>query len=182
MGLRDDLRYLPFGLTLPQLIAVLLLCFVCEHAPLKLMTLTPMVLQSAPGMSRTPTGTDEFWAVMDLQDRLDDLGWTVTYEPILDKGVLGLTSNDDHHVTIEETLDWNARYSVLTHEAGHTQQPGWMNEHQGEIFAESVSALLTSSRELPAHAKYLSRFKPEFFMMAVIEWPDIYRAAAQLEN
>lgn len=164
-----------------QFLLAVLILFVVEHGPWRLLANTPNVLMGRPSQARVPSGTNDYWKAIELEGRLNELGWTVLYSSIVDQGVYGLTIPKQHVIYIEQSLSWDARYNVLTHEGAHTQQPAWLSDSQAEMFAESV-ALLMATDNPSNHTRYLARFKLDYVMMVLIEWQDIYRAAAQLEN
>lgn len=158
------------------LIAVLTLI-----APWRLLTLGTEALVMRAGNVRTSPGTDKYWLVQDLEVRLRRFGWKVTYvKGLMDNAnAFGMTIPDDRSILVDESLSWNERYSVLLHEAGHTQQPFRMTQEQAEVFAESVAALMADDG-LREHARYLAGLKPNVVPTLAVLWPDVYRAAANL--
>lgn len=172
---------------------VLLLAFIVAHTPWKLMALGAEVLVMTPGPYRASTSDSDYWETLRLEARVVALGYSVGYEKSLtmlsfENGVPQLVrvwgSTDkgrDHKVMLEEHMHWNARRSVLAHEAGHILQPVWVNEDMAEAFAESVG-MLVAHDGLREHARYLSRDKVTFFIIALTEWRAIYHSAATLED
>lgn len=153
-------------------------------APWKLMVVASEAMFMTPGMSRLDDrGTDQYWDALALASRIHSLGWDVSYQPgMLAEGLLGLTVPDDHTVMVEQSLTWNGRYNILAHEGGHTIQPGWIHsDEQGEIFAESVAAVM-SKNGLSEHARYLARYRMELIPTLIFMWPSIYHAAAVLQD
>ncbi len=163
-----------------KLILVLLLAFIVEHAPWRLATLLAESLILTPSRARMVDGVDQYWHVLDLTDRLARLGYEVQYVPDLAKEheAWGITNPQLRIIVIDDSLSWNARMAVLAHEAGHTQMIGRFTEGQSEVLAESVSALI-SHNGLREHARYLAQLRADMWV-AVVYWPDIYRAAELL--
>jgi hypothetical protein len=165
-------------------ILALLTVFILAHAPWYLLALGVQTLWMNPGHTQFSTEDDAYWDALRLEARLIDLGWAVNYSHDLNSGgqaAYGLTSQSEHTVWIDQSMHWNARFAVLAHEGGHILQPGWMTREQGEIFAETVSALV-SRDGLREHARYLSRYKLDFMLITFMEWRQIYRAAAVLRD
>lgn len=165
---------------------VFLLLTIGAHAPWKLMALFAETLVVSPGFTRTDEGQDKYWQCQELIDKLERFGWDVEFVNGLEaQGIYGLTMVDPvegvRSIKIEETLSWNARYNVLAHEGGHTLVPTWsISRGQNEVFAESVAALMAHDG-LREHARYLAKHRGDIFIMVAF-WPEIYRAAATLEN
>lgn len=166
-----------------KLLLTTLLAFISLTAPWRLMALGAETMVMRPGHVRSQAGQDKYWLAQDLEVRLNRMGWKVLYTPKLveNSNALGLTSYFERTIQIEESLSWNERYSVLAHEAGHTQQPFRLTPEQGEVFAESVSTLMAGSG-IREHARYLASLKPNVLEVLFVLWPDIYKAAATLEE
>jgi hypothetical protein len=160
-------------------ILLLLAAFIVEHAPFRLAALAVATAAAPGGVTRVAAGDDRYWDALDLELRLIHTGWTVAYKPhptMNGEEVYGVTNSGDRTVVIDADLHWNARYSVLAHEFGHTQQPAWLDRAQGEAFAEAVSYLLAGG-DVREHARYLRGARPESLLVFLTEWQDIYRAA-----
>lgn len=154
------------------------------HAPWRVMFTVIEAMYLTPGPTRFTTDTTRYWDEMYLEARLVGMGWEVGYQKDLDilgTKVLGLTNPRTHQIWIDADLPWNARYAVLAHEGGHTLQPVWVNNDQAEAFAELV-AMLVARDGIREHARYLATHKTDTFLIALIEWPAIYHAAAALED
>jgi hypothetical protein len=150
--------------------------------PWKLIALVPEVLWMSPGNEHYTDRVDKYWDALSLEAKLVGMGWSVEYRPrLIDAGAYGMTSLEQHRIIVDDSLDWNARFAVLSHEAGHTLQPTWVTQQQGEAWAESV-AMLIAHDGLREHARYLSHVKVDFLMMVLTEWPSIYDAAAVLQD
>jgi hypothetical protein len=125
-----------------------------------------------------------YWQALTLEARVMSLGWTVTYalHPKLgDEPAFGLTLPQLHAVVIDKDLHWSARAAILAHEAGHTVQPSWLNNIEGDCFAESVATLIMHDgfRE---HARFLAGAKWTCLGVLLAEFPSIYHAAAVLQD
>ncbi len=154
------------------------------HAPWRLAALAAETLVIAPGLTRTSDQDDQYWQALDLQRRLENMGWTVTYVPGISREgqkVYGVTDPSAHTITMDAGLRWNARLAILAHEGGHTLQSGWLTRNQGETFAEAVATLI-SHDGLREHARYLTGFRADAVLTILVEWRAIYRAAAVLED
>lgn len=165
-----------------RLAAFVLTAFVLAHFPWRLAVLGAEVLAMNPGPIRIVPENDRFWDTVNLEVKLSNLGWDVSYEPKLEfegQRAFGLTQRRKHTITIDSGLSWNDRLAVLAHEGGHVLEPGWADENQGEVFAESV-AMLVSRDGYREHARYLARFKVDLVMMYLLEWRAMYHAAAVL--
>lgn len=165
--------------------AAILVAFVLSHAPYRVMGLLVTTLMVTPSHIHLPQGNAAYWKVQSLEARMQALGWTVVYQtnPHMGfAGAYGLTVGQSHIIWIDPHLSWDGRYNVLAHEAGHVMAPGWVNPDQNEIFAEVVAALVVRDSWW-THARYLSRYnRGEFLLMAVLNWPSMYRAAAVLND
>jgi hypothetical protein len=162
-----------------KMLLVVLSIYIFVNAPWRLGALAAETLILRPGYMRVPNGNDRYWDTLDLEKRLTTLGWDVGYAETPD-GIYGMTVSMYHVITVDETLPWNGRLAVLAHEAGHTQQPGWFDTTQGEVFAESV-ALLYARDGVREHARYLAKFKSTALLVWATEWRAIYAAAATLQ-
>ena len=127
-----------------------------------------------PGYIRMPSGVDDYWLVMDLEARLENMGWTVSYQPD-HPAYFGMTSYTDRTIVISDSLSWNGKYAVLLHEGGHVLQPPRLTREQSEIFAESTAAMARGIR-VRESARYMSSLKGDMLIM-VVYWREIYRAA-----
>lgn len=165
-----------------RVLAALLIAFVLEHAPWRLMALYAEVLVITPRMERLSPQNDRYWDAQDLMQRLQAHGYRVTFEPdlITTQGAYGFTDPHDFSIHVDQSLSWNSRLAVLAHEAGHTLQPARRTQGQREAFAESV-AMLVAHDGLLEHARYLASLKPDFLIEAVADWPAIYHAAEALQ-
>ena len=151
--------------------------------PYRIMALSAEMFVVFPGATRVVTTNDHYWDVGDLGVRLNRLGFTVVYgTPLYLDGqrVYGVTSFEEHAIAIDSSLSWDARYDVLTHEAGHTHQPFWVNAEEGDCYAEGVAAVLTGT--LREHARYLHGTKWTCLGVFLAEWPSIYATAATMHN
>jgi hypothetical protein len=168
-----------------KIVLALLLGFILEHAPWRLVAITPQVLFTHPGPLQTSQRDDRYWDAITLEARIVDLGYTVTYtkKPIIGWGipVWGVTDKREHTVVIDSDLHWNDRLYILSHEAAHILQPEWLDASEGEAFAESVAWIVTGDH-YREHVRYLSRAKLEFLLMSITSWQQIYHAAAVLED
>lgn len=165
-----------------SVILLLLLLFIAEHGPWRLMALSAEVLTTPRGYVRTSNGNDQYWRALDLQGHLEAAGWRVSYDAgILDQGLYGYTDPLDHSIHVDASLSWNARFATLAHEGAHTLQPARLTVNQREVFAESVAALVTRDG-LREHARYLALLKADFVTEAIVDWQAIYRAAGILDN
>lgn len=164
-----------------RLLSVILLTLLALTIPWRLAALFAEALVVSPGLTRTQSGTDDYWAALDLQARLERLGWAVQYKPGLadDCGCYGLTSFHSRDIYIEDALSWNARFAVLAHEAGHTLEPPRLTENQGEVFAEAVATLIARDG-LRDHARYLASMRGDLFTMVAYE-REIYATVATLQ-
>lgn len=165
-------------------VLAVLVAFIVAHAPWRLALLTATMLGVTPGLTHVTKDDSHYWQALNLERRLNELGWQVNYVRDLnihDRVVYGMTFRDDRVIYVEEGLHWTARHAVLAHEGGHALQPGWLTADQGEVFAEAVATLVTRNgyRE---HARYLSSYKYDYLLVVVLEWRRIYRAAAWLES
>lgn len=164
-------------------IALVFVVLLALYAPWRLIVLGVESCFLTPGYVRTESGHDHYWEAKNLAMRLEQLGWTVTYQANLveEHGALGLTRFSDRTITIEDTLSWNERYSILAHEGAHTLQPVRMTGGQKEVFAEAVS-LLVMQNGYREHARYLSSMRADVFTVLLTEWPAIYRTATMLRE
>jgi hypothetical protein len=165
-------------------LAVLLSAFIVFHAPWRLMALTAETFVLRPGNAHVRVTSDYYWDVEALENRLIGLGWTVQYaRDIRLNGVpaYGITDHHSHAIVVESALQWDARYAVLAHEAGHTLQPFWADGIQADCFAEAVAVLLVHDG-LREHARYLASQRWVCTTLMLAEWPAIYHAAALLQD
>ncbi len=169
--------------TTSLLVATLLLGFCAEHAPWRLMGLVAESMVLRAGNDRVITGTNRYWDEQDLELRLNMLGWSVEYIPLKERGFFGRTEfrGFGRKIFIDNSLSWNARYSVLAHEGAHGLQPLRMTEQQSEAFAEDVSALVCHDgfRE---HARYLASMRQDALLTALVYWREMYHAASVLQG
>jgi hypothetical protein len=161
-------------------VLAVLLSLIVLNFPWRLGVLAVETLCLRPGLTHVVQGTNRYWDVRDLEGRLNGLGWSVGFTRV-EEDIYGKTVPMFHVIVIDEQLSWNARLGILAHEAGHTHQPAWLNDEQGEVFAEAV-ALLYAHDGIREHARYLSKFKGTTLMLLLTEWPAIYHAAATLED
>jgi len=167
-----------------KIILAILVAFILSHAPWRLAVLGVETFAMTPSHTRVDTGNEKYWDVLRLQYRLGALGWTIEYAPNLqfnEQQAYGLTSFDGHIIVVDSDLSWNGRYSVLLHEGGHILAPYWANRGQAEAFAETVAALAAHDG-LREHARYLSLYKEDFVIAVLLNWRDVYRAAALLSE
>ena len=155
-----------------------LLTFVALHAPWRLSWLAVETLAMQPGYLRMPDGVDNYWRAKDLEARLANLGWTVSYEED-HPNYFGQTRYNDHAIVVNKSLSWNAKYAVLAHEGGHVLQPPRLTNEQSEIFAEAVAAMVTGLK-VREPARYMASLKGDVLIM-VVYWQEIYRAADTLQ-
>ena len=169
-----------------KLVLALLLAFIVEHAPWRLMALFAETFVTRPGLTRVVQTNNRYWDALALQERIEELSYTVeftkdlTYQGV---PVYGLTMSSRHSVQVEAALSWDARYAVLAHEGGHMalgQSPMYTSEEH-EAFAECV-ALLISHDGIREHARYLSTHKLALFTVIALDSARIYRAAAILQE
>lgn len=161
-----------------------LLTWLVLNAPWRMYGLVAQSFVVSPGLTRVTDGTNHYWEARDLQSRLEDLGWTVSYVPTIAHGkAYGMTVREQgvRAIFIESALSWNARLAILAHEAGHTMQSDNLEDDQAEVFAEVVATLM-SHDGLREHARYLSTRKWTLLEMTLTEWPSMYHAAAVLED
>jgi hypothetical protein len=164
-------------------LVIVLALFAAYLAPWRLIALGAQSIYMRPGLVHTAAGTDHYWDAKDLENRLRRFGWSVAYDKglIENSGAYGMTQFFERKITVDDSLSWNERYAVLLHEAGHTQQPYRLTTGQGEVFAESVSAL-AGTGGLREHARYLAGLKADVLPVLLIHWSDIYRAADNLRE
>jgi hypothetical protein len=168
---------------------VLLIAFVVQQAPWRLMVLAGETLVVHPGLTRVKDGVDKYWDCLNLEHRLMRDAYSVTYAPgavvslvgNMGESLYGLTDPQARFIMIADELRWNERLAVLAHEGGHTLEPGGLSMSQGEAFAESV-AMLVSHDGFREHARYLSSIRLTAIVTMIAYWPEIYRAADHLEN
>lgn len=165
-----------------RLLLLLVFAFVVEHAPWRLMALCAETMAMQPSRSHITQADDQYWDALKLESQLINLGWAVSYDDgMAAQNLYGLTVSRDHEIHIEKSLHWNQRFAILAHEGGHTLEPGYLDRAQGEVFAESVAALVAHDG-LREHARYLARVKLVTVVTLLLEWQRIYRAAALLED
>lgn len=167
-----------------KLALALLLAYIVEHTPWRLLALLGETLVVKPGRTQVVKGTARYWDVLALEMRLAAMGWTISYDRHLHGGrAYGLTDNEAHTIQIDADLEWDARYSILAHEGGHALQSAWewVNEEDGEAFAESV-AYLVAQNGVREHARYLSTHKLALLSTIVFKADRVYRAAALLQE
>jgi hypothetical protein len=159
------------------------LTFITLTAPWRVMFFTARVLVQTPARAVQDTGVDRYDDALDLASRIEDLGYEVTFVNGLEfdgTPAYGLTDKAHDKVYIEANLNWNGRYEVLAHEAGHILQPV-TTRMGGECFAETVAFLVTRSH-VETHARYLSRDKMGCALTSFAYWPEMYAAARLLES
>lgn len=174
-----------------KLLLVLLLAFIAEHTPWRLMALMSETFFTHPGLTRVVQANDRYWDVAVLKERIEYLGYPVTYvkelkapvNPFEEVPVLGVTRKGEGTVSImvEANLSWNARRAVLAHEGGHIFQSELYSYEESEAFAEAVASLMLHDG-LREHARYLSNKKFALFTLILLDSTRIYRAAAVLEE
>ncbi len=168
--MRRNLRAFAYGMLFTLFLAVV---------PFRILGLAGVTLFAHPGQPRFTQDDSQFWTAIDLEERLEGMGWSVSYvsRPMIDtQPVFGLTNPMLHQIIVDADLHWSARAAVLAHEAGHTLQPAWVGTAEGDCFAEGVSALVVRDG-LMDHARYMApaRWTCAFFMLA--EFPSMYHAA-----
>lgn len=153
--------------------------------PWKLSALALESFVIEPSVVQQHADNDKYWDVKTLTVRLRiRYGFEVEYVPnlLLTEHAYGVTyAWPKRLIQIDDSLSWSERYRVLTHEAAHVLQPMRMTDQENEVFAESVSALITHDG-LVEHARYLSEFKSVLPVTFLFRWRDIYKAAEQLER
>lgn len=167
-----------------RLLALLLTLYITIHAPWRLLGLGTEMFMLHPGGPHFGASTAQYWQTQALETRLMALGWSVRYLPnisVYGQPAYGVTVSGEHAIAVDAELAWDARYAVLAHEAGHTQQPYWVNSVEGDCFAEAVATLLAHDG-LREHARYMASRKWTCAAMLVAEWPSIYHAAATLRD
>lgn len=160
-----------------------LLTAITVLAPWRLMQMAVEVVAMKAGPTRFSQADDQYWDAQRMERKIRALGYEVYYQRSLNwmnQPVYGLTIKSEHTVSIESDLHWNARYAVLTHEAGHILSPYYLDRSMDDVFAETVAALVTGG--LPEHARYLTDNKLLFLSTAAQEWPALYHAAAVLQD
>lgn len=165
------------------LVLTALLAVIAVGAPWRLLRMTADVLVMKAGPTRFSQDDDQFWDAQRMERKIRSFGYEVNYQHGLNwmsQPVYGLTIKSEHSVSVEADLHWNARYAVLTHEAGHILSPHYLDRSMDDVFAESVAALVTGG--LPEHARYLTDNKLLFLSTAVQEWQSMYHAAAVLQD
>lgn len=167
-----------------RILLALLLAFVLEHAPLRLIALVAQTFVVSPGAVQLTDSNEGYWKAVGLEARLAPLGWDVEFRSKLESNgstLYGATIPSEHEILIDADLHWSARFAVLAHEAGHTMQPWWLRKEQGECFAEAVATLM-SGDGIREHARYLAPLKWTCAEIVISEWRAIYHAAAVLED
>lgn len=168
-----------------KIVLALLLAFIIEHMPWRLLVLAVEVFVLSPAPTRISMDDSHYWDALTLEGRLIHLGWAVSYKKDLmmnGRRAYGITMPDERRIFVDADLHWTARHTVLAHEAGHTMQPNWIDSRgQAEAFAESVAYLL-SHDGVREHARYLSAHRAEFLFMVLTEWPTMYRMASMFED
>ena len=152
--------------------------------PFRIMALAAETFWVHPSDAHYSTGTDHYWDALTLEATLESRGWAVGYaDNLVFYGVpaWGLTNPVQHVIYVDRSLYWNARFAILAHEAGHTMQPSWLNQEEADCFAESVSALVARD-DLRSHAHYLARARWTCIGTMLAAFPEMYRAAATLED
>lgn len=159
-----------------------LLLVLAYQLPWRLLGLVAETLVMRPGITRMTAGHERYWDARDLQTRLEELGWTVKYEPglsVYGTPAYGVTTPAERLIEIDAELGWDGRLATLAHEGGHVFQPVWLSPREREAFAECVALLV--ARDGPReHARYLASAKWELVLVTLGEWPRIYRAAEVL--
>lgn len=166
-----------FKLLLVSLLSVLLVI-----APWRLLNLAAHTLVGRPGTIHTTQKVDRYWDVVELQTRLELLGWDVSYHRdlrVYGQPAYGVTDPSSHRIVIDEALYWNDRLAVLAHEAGHTVQPA-LTAQGFECWAESV-AYLVAQDGVTEHARYLSPYKYTCVALMVTHWPELYAAKTLID-
>lgn len=166
---------------LRSIILILMLGFSAEHAPWKLMVLYTEAMTIQNGITRVPMTNGHKWEAEDLKARLEFLGWDVEWTDDLGGmcGCYGLTNPRTRHIDIDSALSWDARFSVLAHEAGHTLQMQRLTENQGEVFAEAVSTLV-SHDGFRDHARYLAAMRGDLWILFAYAG-EIYQVAGLVQ-
>ena len=172
---------------LRKIVLILLLAYIVEHAPWRLMALLAETFFVRSGSTRVAQTNDRYWEARMLQERIEEMGYSVKYTKNLSiltnvgvLGVYGLTSPTHHTVEIEEGLSWDARYAILAHEGGHALSNSPIHTlDEAEAFAEAV-ATLVANNGLREHARYLSSRKMALFTVIMLDHAKIYRTAATL--
>lgn len=167
-------------------VLALLAAFILAHAPWRLAALAVEVVSMHPSPNRTARlGNNNYWTAMELEAKAIHLGYEVKYTKdlrYLGRPMWGTTDTDEHVIEINTELSWNGRANVLAHELAHVLQPGWLqDEAQADAFAETVATLVAHDG-LREHARYLSRDKGAFVLVALTEWQRIYHAVTFLED
>lgn len=174
-----------------KVVLALLLAFIVEHAPWRLMALFAETFVTRPGLTRVVQTNNLYWESAALEARIIELGYSVTYVKDLTvpagymqvMQVYGATRKGPEHIDIrvEAALSWDARYSILAHEGGHIFQDEGYSHAEGEAFAEAV-AMLVSHDGIREHARYLSQKKLALLTVIALDHERIYRAAAVLQE
>lgn len=156
---------------------LLVFAFLLAIAPLRLWTLAVYTQFSPYGWTRVDAGNQDYWRCKDLQARLEALGWSVSFSIPEDFGAYGMTFPENRRIIISQDLHWNARFSILAHEAGHALDH--ISNHstaEGEAFAEGVAYLIARDR-LSEHGRYLARTRAVSFLTLITESDRITAAA-----
>jgi hypothetical protein len=113
-------------------------------------------------------GNDLYWQAQQLENVLAlALRVPVVYaQPTRMRTAAGLAfiSPQQASIIIDSSLEWNARFEVLAHEAGHLFMPFTFapDSSESEVFAEAVSylySLKVGRDNLDVSARYLARHK-----------------------
>lgn len=167
-----------------RILVFVLAVFLVLNAPWRLMGLGAEMFLLHPGAPHFSATSVHYWDIEALENRLMALGWNIHYArdiTVYGQPAYGITAPQEHIIAVDADLSWDARYAILAHEAGHTQQPYWVNATEGDCFAESVATLVAHDG-LREHARYLASRKWTCAMLMVAEWQAIYHAAATLRD
>lgn len=170
-------------------VVVALLACVWNLTPWRLLALLSETFVVHPGLTRVVQTNERYWDTMSLQERINELGYSVKYTKglVIQTGmfevtpIYGLTKKGEGSIAIEieAGLSWDARYAILAHEGGHIFQSEMYSQAEGEAFAEAV-AMLISHDGVREHARYLANRKLALFTLIALDSARIYRAAAVL--
>lgn len=162
----------------------ILLAFLWVATPFRLIGLGGEALMMRPGLTHFTNDDSRYWQTLELEARIETLGWNVTYTPHLALDgveVYGVTDPNTHGIYIDGTLHWSARAAVLAHEMAHTTQPPWLSGREADCYAEAVSAILVGD-SLREHARYMASARWSCLGVLIGEFPAIYHAAAFLKD
>ena len=171
----SSLKLVACGALLAVLMAVI---------PFRLIVLAGETFWVKPGAPHFSADDSRFWQAMDLEARLEGMGWHVVYPPavqFMGQAAYGVTNPDAHIIAIEGPLHWSARAAVLAHEAGHTVQPIWVSRTEGDCFAEAVATLVMHDGYRD-HARFMANARWTCLGLMLAEFPAMYHAAALLTD